>query len=77
MSHPENLWVWIGSPDDKLDVMRYVKATDADVLRHPAVVSALSALEAEVARLVEERRLDNLSKRLRAKASRIEKARGK
>lgn len=40
MSTPQ-LWVWIGSPDDDLDVVRYVKATDQDILDQPVVVNAL------------------------------------
>lgn len=35
------LWVWVGSPDDKLDVLRYVKATEKDILNNPIVQDAL------------------------------------
>jgi hypothetical protein len=31
------LWVWAGSPDDKLDVLRYVNATDNDILGQQCV----------------------------------------
>lgn len=37
MSNAPKLWVWAGSPDDKLDVLRYVSATDADILNQPVV----------------------------------------
>lgn len=37
------LWIWIGHPDDKLDVLRYVRATNSDILNNPAV----AALRAE------------------------------
>jgi len=48
MINPPKLWVWNGSPDDKLDVMRYVSATKSDVLRQPIVVIAMAKLEAEL-----------------------------
>lgn len=44
MSKPQ-LWVWIGSPEDKLDVMRYVKATDEDILSQPIVIKELDRLK--------------------------------
>lgn len=31
------LWVWVGSPDDKLDVLRYVSATEKDIRNQPVV----------------------------------------
>lgn len=42
MSAPR-LWVWVGSPDDKLDVVRYVTATEVDMLTQPCVQAALTA----------------------------------
>ena len=42
----KKLWVWVGSPDDRLDVLRYVTATDRDVLAHPAVVKERDGLAA-------------------------------
>jgi post-segregation antitoxin (ccd killing protein) len=41
---PPSLWVWIGSPRDTLDVLRYVRATEKDILRQPCVVAALEAV---------------------------------
>ena len=37
------LWVWNGSPDDRLDVLRYVRATDRDLLMQPLVQDLLVA----------------------------------
>jgi hypothetical protein len=51
MSHPKNLLVWIENPEDTLDVLRYVHASDADVLRHPAVVAEVDKLRTEIALL--------------------------
>lgn len=48
-SRGPQLWVWIGSDDDKLDVLRYVKATERDILRQSAVV-ALAEREANMNR---------------------------
>ena len=42
----KKLWVWVGSPDDRLDVLRYVTATDRDVLAHPAVVKERDGIAA-------------------------------
>lgn len=43
------LYVWNGSPDDKLDVLRYVHAADDDVRWHPvcaALEQRIAVLEA-------------------------------
>ena len=48
------LWVWMGSPDDTLDVLRYARATERDILSHPAVQAALAARDERIRVLVEE-----------------------
>jgi len=40
------LWVWIGSPDDKMDVLRYVRATEDDVLAQPCVEEVCASIQA-------------------------------
>jgi len=52
------LWVWIGSPDDNLDVLRYVKATEADIMGQPCVRTRIAELKAELERLREYVRSD-------------------
>jgi hypothetical protein len=42
------LWVWIGSPDDKLDVLRYVTATEKDILNQPIVIREIEKLKKEI-----------------------------
>lgn len=34
----KGLFIWVGSPDDSFDFLRYAKASDQDVLGHPAAV---------------------------------------
>jgi hypothetical protein len=51
------LWVWAGSPDDKLDVLRYVSATEKDIVAQPCVHTRIAELEAEVERLRERNRM--------------------
>jgi len=46
MNTPQ-LFVWVGSPDDKLDVMRYVNATNKDILNQPVVQNKIAELKAE------------------------------
>ena len=45
------LWVWMGAPDDKLDVLRYARATKRDILRQPIVEAELDRIHAEKAAL--------------------------
>jgi hypothetical protein len=49
-----SLWVWNGSPDDKYDLMRYVKPTEKDVLSHPFAAARISALESQLVKAREE-----------------------
>ncbi|HUT17526.1 MAG TPA: hypothetical protein VM366_00085 [Anaerolineae bacterium] len=46
MNRPPTLWVWNGSILDRMDVLRYVRATDADIVNQPAVTQRHAALEA-------------------------------
>ena len=39
------LWVWNGSPDDKMDVLRYVSATEDDVLSQPCVEEVCASIQ--------------------------------
>ena len=42
------LWVWIGNPNDKLDVLRYVSATREDILNQPMVVKEIEKLRSMI-----------------------------
>jgi len=48
MKTSPKLWVWVGSPDDNLDVRRYVRATDEDIMLQLLVVERVDQLRARL-----------------------------
>lgn len=63
------LWVWNGSPDDTLDVMRYVLATGEDILNQPVVRAYVQELKELVWALQAD--LDRSDQRLTGVRSRL------
>ena len=50
------LWVWIGNSEtDNLDILRYVRATDEDILSNPVVVDKINKINEDWYEYIEER----------------------